>query len=96
MDSSSRGTGDTLVQGLEHVYSIDPEKWPTYYYLLQIAFILTQLLERGSLLRQLAAGRGVRAFDPCLSCSTHAFGAMPLHLQLVGPDGQVIHELRRS
>jgi hypothetical protein len=43
---------------LEHVYSIDPEKWKAYYYLLQIAFILTQLLERGSLLRQLAAGLG--------------------------------------
>jgi hypothetical protein len=48
---------------LEHVYSIDPEKWPAYYYLLQIAFILTQLLERGSLLRQLVEvrGKGVRA-----------------------------------
>jgi hypothetical protein len=43
---------------LEHVSSIDPEKWKAYYYLLQIAFILTQLLERGSLLRQLAAGLG--------------------------------------
>jgi hypothetical protein len=43
---------------LGHVYSIDPEKWPAYYYLLQIAFILTQLLERGSLLRQLVAARG--------------------------------------
>ncbi len=40
---------------LEHVYSIDPEKWKAYYLLLQIAFILTQLLERGSLLRRLAA-----------------------------------------
>jgi hypothetical protein len=48
---------------LEHVYSTDPEKWQAYYYLLQIAFILTQLLERGSLLRQLVAalGKGVRA-----------------------------------
>jgi hypothetical protein len=46
---------------LEHVYSIDPEKWKAYYLLLQIAFILTQLLERGSLLRRLAeeAGRPV-------------------------------------
>jgi hypothetical protein len=43
---------------LEHVYSIDPEKWQAYYYLLQIAFILTQLLERGSVLRQLVAARG--------------------------------------
>jgi hypothetical protein len=38
-----------------HVYSTDPQKWQAYYYLLQIAFVITQLLERGSLLRQLAA-----------------------------------------
>lgn len=40
---------------LEHAFSKDPEKGKAYYYLLQIAFIITQLLERGSLLRQLAA-----------------------------------------
>ena len=40
---------------LEHVYSKDPEKWKAYYYLLQIAFILTQLVERGSLLRSTTA-----------------------------------------
>ncbi|HET8646240.1 MAG TPA: hypothetical protein VFO85_12170, partial [Vicinamibacteria bacterium] len=46
---------------LEHVYSTDPEKWKAYYLLLQLAFILVQLLERGSLLRRLAeeAGRPV-------------------------------------
>jgi hypothetical protein len=43
---------------LEHVYSIDPEKWKSYYLLLQIAFVLVQLLERGSLLRRLAAELG--------------------------------------
>jgi hypothetical protein len=43
---------------LEHVYSTDPEKWKAYYLLLQIAFILIQLLERGSLLRRLAAEAG--------------------------------------
>jgi hypothetical protein len=43
---------------LEHVYSHDAEKWKAYYLLLQIAFVLTQLLERGSLLRRLAAGLG--------------------------------------
>lgn len=43
---------------LSHVYSTDPEKWKAYYYLLQIAFILVQLLERGSLLKQLAAALG--------------------------------------
>ena len=43
---------------LEHVYSTDPEKWKAYYVLLQIAFIVVQLLERGSLLRRLAEELG--------------------------------------
>jgi hypothetical protein len=43
---------------LEHVYSTDPETWKSYYLLLQIAYILIQLLERGSLLRRLAAQSG--------------------------------------
>ena len=29
----------------------------------------------------------VRAYDPCLSCATHALGAMPLQVALVGADG---------
>lgn len=43
---------------LEHVYSTDPKKWKAYYLLLQIAFIIMQLVERGSLLRRLAAEVG--------------------------------------
>ena len=39
---------------------------------------------------------GIRAFDPCLSCSTHAFGQMPLQIQLVGVDGTVLDEVRRD
>jgi NAD-reducing hydrogenase large subunit len=38
---------------------------------------------------------GIRAFDPCLSCSTHAAGQMPLHLELLGPDGAVLDEVLR-
>lgn len=38
---------------------------------------------------------GIRAFDPCLSCSTHAAGQMPLHIQLLGPDGAVLQETWR-
>ncbi|MGQ9518542.1 MAG: Ni/Fe hydrogenase subunit alpha [Candidatus Fervidibacter sp.] len=38
----------------------------------------------------------IRAFDPCLSCSTHAIGHMPLHIQLIGPDGTLLDELRRD
>lgn len=39
---------------------------------------------------------GIRAFDPCLSCSTHAFGQMPLHLELVAADGTVIDQVYRN
>ena len=39
---------------------------------------------------------GIRAYDPCLSCSTHAAGQMPLHVQLVGTDGQVLREIWRD
>jgi NAD-reducing hydrogenase large subunit len=37
----------------------------------------------------------IRAFDPCLSCSTHALGEMPLRICLVAPDGAVLDELSR-
>jgi NAD-reducing hydrogenase large subunit len=39
---------------------------------------------------------GLRAFDPCLSCSTHAAGTMPLLVRLIGADGAVLDEVRRS
>ena len=37
----------------------------------------------------------IRAFDPCLSCSTHAFGQMPLAISLVNADGEVVDQLVR-
>lgn len=39
---------------------------------------------------------GIRAFDPCLSCSTHAAGQMPLHIQLVGVGGNILDEVWRD
>jgi len=39
---------------------------------------------------------GIRCYDPCLSCSTHAAGRMALHLQLVGPDGTVVKDVLRD
>lgn len=39
---------------------------------------------------------GIRCFDPCLSCSTHAAGQMPLQIQLIAPDGSIVQELSRS
>ncbi len=38
----------------------------------------------------------IRAFDPCLSCGTHAAGKMPLIVQLIGPGGQLLDELIRD
>jgi NAD-reducing hydrogenase large subunit len=37
----------------------------------------------------------IRAFDPCLSCATHALGKMPLEAELVDADGRVIGRLAR-
>jgi NAD-reducing hydrogenase large subunit len=37
----------------------------------------------------------VRTFDPCLSCSTHAAGQMPLALTLVSADGEVVDQIVR-
>jgi len=38
----------------------------------------------------------IRAYDPCLSCSTHAVGQMALNIQLLSSDGNVLDEVRRS
>jgi NAD-reducing hydrogenase large subunit len=38
----------------------------------------------------------IRTFDPCLSCSTHALGQMPLHVELRDASGRVVSELRRD
>jgi NAD-reducing hydrogenase large subunit len=37
----------------------------------------------------------IRCYDPCLSCSTHAIGQMPLRIDLVAPDGRVVDSLTR-
>jgi NAD-reducing hydrogenase large subunit len=38
----------------------------------------------------------IRAFDPCLSCATHALGQMPLEVAIVGADGTVIDAATRD
>ena len=39
---------------------------------------------------------GIRAYDPCLSCATHALGQMPLHIELVDHGGNVVDEAFRG
>ncbi len=39
---------------------------------------------------------GIRAFDPCLSCSTHAVGQMPLQVQLFAASGELVDQQIRD
>jgi NAD-reducing hydrogenase large subunit len=32
----------------------------------------------------------IRAYDPCISCATHALGGMALAVELVGSEGQIL------
>lgn len=63
--------------------------------ILQVArhFVKGKSLTEGMLNRVEAV---VRAYDPCLSCSTHAVGQMPLQVQLLGPRGELCAEMRRG
>jgi NAD-reducing hydrogenase large subunit len=93
-----------------HDYEVDPDGVVTRVDLLvatgqnalamnaavaQIArrFVSGRRLSEGALNRVEA---GVRAFDPCLSCATHAAGRMPLRLELRGPDGALLDVRERT
>jgi NAD-reducing hydrogenase large subunit len=56
-------------------------------------FVDGRKLQEGALNRVSAV---VRAYDPCLSCSTHALGTVPIQLMLVGPDGELLDERRSA
>jgi NAD-reducing hydrogenase large subunit len=53
-------------------------------------FVKANKLQEGMLNRVSAV---VRAYDPCLSCSTHAQGIVPMQIDLVSPDGTVLDSL---
>jgi len=38
----------------------------------------------------------VRCYDPCLSCSTHQIGKMPLVVELLSPEGNLLKSVRRD
>ncbi len=56
-------------------------------------FVNGRRLEEGMLNRVEA---GIRCYDPCLSCSTHAIGQMPLVIELRGRDGELLDRLARN
>jgi NAD-reducing hydrogenase large subunit len=53
-------------------------------------FVRGDKLQEGMLNRVEAV---IRSFDPCLSCSTHAIGQMPLQVDLLAPDGTVLDQV---
>ncbi len=94
---------------LFHHYKVDAEGLITYVNLIiatgqnnlamnrtvmQIAqrYLRGDRLDEGLLNRVEA---GIRAFDPCLSCSTHAVGQPALELALIGTDGAVLDRFTR-
>jgi NAD-reducing hydrogenase large subunit len=62
---------------------------------LQVAkhFIKDTTIPEGALNRIEAV---IRCYDPCLSCSTHAQGHMPLHVRLEGSGGELLDERFRE
>ena len=42
-----------------------------------------------------AVEMAIRAYDPCLSCATHAYGQMPLELSLYDAEGNLLDKKRR-
>ncbi|MGC8838737.1 MAG: Ni/Fe hydrogenase subunit alpha [Anaerolineae bacterium] len=56
-------------------------------------FVDGKNLTEGQLNRVEAA---IRAYDPCLSCSTHAIGQMPMVVEVRGLDGELIRRIQRD
>ena len=56
-------------------------------------FVNARILQEGMLNRLEAT---IRCFDPCLSCSTHAIGQMPLIVELRGASGELLQRVERG
>ena len=50
-------------------------------------------VKEGALNRVEAA---IRCYDPCLSCSTHAIGSMPMVIEIKDHTGEIVHVLKRG
>jgi NAD-reducing hydrogenase large subunit len=63
-----------------------------------VAQIARAYIKRGKVTEPLLnrIEHGIRCYDPCLSCATHAVGQMPLQVRLIAPDGTVVSEVARG
>ena len=94
---------------LIHHYKVDEQGMITYNNMIiatensNIAYnmAVTQVAKKYVKARELQEGMlnrveaVIRAFDPCLSCATHAVGQMPLDIRLFAADGRLLdHKIR--
>ena len=89
---------------LIHHYTVDPQGMITWVNMIiatehnNIAYnkAVTQVAKKYVKARKLQEGMlnrveaVIRAFDPCLSCATHALGSMPLDVQLFDSSGKLV------
>ncbi len=102
MTEAPRGTlihhykvnGDGLIEWANLIIATGHNNLAMNQGILQAAqhYIVDGALHEGLLNRIEAV---IRAFDPCLACSTHAVGAMPLLVELLSADGGIIDQIRR-
>ena len=84
-----------LIEGVNLIIATGQNNGAMNRTITQIArhYIDGQHLSEGLLNRVEA---GIRCFDPCLSCSTHAAGQMPMQVQLFSADGALLESAQRD
>ena len=83
-----------LIEGVNLIIATGHNNLAMHRGILEAArYFLDGAVLREGLLNRIEAV--IRTFDPCLSCSTHAVGAMPLVIELVDPDGAVVDQVQR-
>ena len=90
-----RVDGDGIVQWVNLVIATGHNSLAMNRAILQVArhYINGEEVREGVFNRLEAV---IRAYDPCLSCSTHAVGQMPLQVDVVAVDGQTLRQISRS
>ena len=90
-----RVDADGIIRGVNLIVSTGHNNLAMNRTITQIAqhFVASKGVTEGVLNRVEA---GIRAYDPCLSCSTHAVGQMPIVLQVRAADGSLVREIRRD
>ncbi|WP_234087496.1 Ni/Fe hydrogenase subunit alpha [Azonexus sp. R2A61] len=95
---------------LFHHYRVDDDDQVTYCNLIVSTTNNNQAMNESirTVARQYLDGReltegllnhiecAIRAFDPCLSCATHALGKMPMTVELVDADGALVDRMSRG